>query len=189
MTDNVVNLADFRKPFVPSTEPHHVFKEVLDDSTQHAFNEMRLWRLRALKEHAQLQVLAEEFEPSTTCPLDHPALKPMLDLRYKNKTIRDLFFPPPKELAGYISNDIYTKFGIGVRYTDAGQVMRVYVNLGNTLFTKVRAAYEKAGLDFVTSMASAAVALKFQDQPPEGQRFNYDAKAVFEFPRDAADDE
>ncbi|TDG05103.1 hypothetical protein E1N52_27090 [Paraburkholderia guartelaensis] len=168
-----MNLEEHRK-FVQKDDPGASFVERLPESLQKSMAETRLRMLRTAEEYEHLQRLASSFKPSTIPALDNPALVPLLNLRFNNAKLRDLFYPLRSSLYSAEYEALYRRFGLYFHtssMSDPSGHFQLWVLVGqhHLRTDKIRAAYDKVGVNWVEAVVSAAAELKFEERKDEGR--------------------
>ncbi|WP_124605509.1 hypothetical protein [Burkholderia sp. Bp9142] len=168
----VVNLAEHRK-FVQKDDPGASFIERLPEAIQKSMAKTRLRMLRAAEEYEHLQRLAPSFKPSTVPALDNPALVPLLNLRFNNAKLRDLFSPLRGSLYSAEYEALHRRFGLYLHtssMSDPSEHFQLWVLVGENLLgtDKIRAAYDKVSVNWVDAVVSASTELEFDKKKATG---------------------
>lgn len=169
----VVNLAERRK-FVQKDDPDASFIERLPEALQKSMAKTRLRMRCAAEEYEHLQRLAPSFKPSAVPALDNPALLPLLNLSFNNAKLRDMFYPLRSALHAAEYEALYRRFGLYFHISsmfDPSEHFQLWVLVGeNHLGTdKIRAAYDKVGVNWIEAVVSASAELKFEEKKAEGR--------------------
>jgi hypothetical protein len=169
----VVNLAERRK-FVQKDDPGASIVERLPASLQKSMARARLHQLRAAEEYEHLQRLVPSFKPSTVPALDNPALAPLLNLRFNNAKLRDLFYPLRSALHAAEYEALYRRFGLYFHISsmfDPSEHFQLWVLVGEKHLgtDKIRAAYDRVGVNWIEAVVSASAELKFEEKKAEAR--------------------
>lgn len=185
---NVINLADRRK-FIQTDDEDAPVEKLFSPDIQQGIANTRQWFLRSVADHQRLLARSKSFKPSKIPALENPALAPLLNLRFNNARLRDLFAPLRSRLHTSEYERLYRRFGINLRIgpmTDPRSAhFEFWAHLGDDPhFTeRVRKAYERAGVDWIDAMVSAAVALRVQEDSPVYPLPVFEGLALIRIPR------
>lgn len=187
---NIINLADRRK-FVQASDKDAAIEKLFPPHLQQGIANTRLEYLHAVADHERLLMKLKSFRPSTMPALENAALAPLLNLRFNNTKLRDLFVPLRSQLHAAEYEKLYRRFAIGFRIGSmtepTSRYFDLWVNFGeDRRFTQpIRKAYEQAGIDWIDAIVSAAVELKVQNDPPEYPMPEFEGRALLRLPRKA----
>lgn len=168
----VVNLEEHRK-FVQKDDPSASIADRLPASLQKSMAAARLRALRVAEEYEHVQRLVPSFKPSAVPALDNPALAPLLNLRFNNAKLRDLFYPLRSALHAAEYQALYRRFGLYFHIPskfNPPEHFQLWVLIGEQHLgtEKIRAAYEKLGLNWIEAVASGAIKVEFDENKVEG---------------------
>ncbi|KMW48861.1 hypothetical protein PQH03_04700 [Ralstonia insidiosa] len=187
IASNIINLADHRKFVMPVEDEEVSIKELFPEHLQAGIAAIELEMEQAKQDHQRFLRMARTFKPSEIPVFINPLLAPLWNLRFDNAKLKDLFVPLRSKVTAYQYNKLYKRFGL---YFEVGSMFgdEPYFNLWVCFgadapsVQRIRAAYQKKGLDWIECIMGSAVDLRVDKKPPQfTSRFK--GEALLQIPR------